>query len=143
MLRRELGDSVFKKCISQDYANYAGKNADTRDLQKVFEVVSGKNLSVFFDQLLYRNENPKLDINWKYNAKDKTIVVSIKQLKKKLFQLPLEIYVQEPVSMPKIMRRLISKVSETFIIPVKTKPVNIKFDPNTSLLFESTIKELK
>src|SRR5690606_37591424 len=44
MLRRQLGDSIFWKGIRQYYHDYAGKNADTRDVQKIFEDVSGKKL---------------------------------------------------------------------------------------------------
>jgi aminopeptidase N len=66
MLRRQLGDSVFKKSIRLYYATYAGKNAETKDLQKIFETVSGKNLEKFFRQWLYNPENLQLDFTWKY-----------------------------------------------------------------------------
>ena len=44
MLRSNLGDSVFWRSIRKYYATYSGSVADTRDLQKVFEEVSGKDL---------------------------------------------------------------------------------------------------
>ena len=34
MLRRELGDSVFKKAVRKYYETYSGKNADTKNIQK-------------------------------------------------------------------------------------------------------------
>ncbi len=103
MLRRQLGDSVFKKSIREYYATYAGKNADTKDLQKVFENVSGKNLEQFFKQWLFTGENPKLEITWKYVEKGKQLNVTVKQLQKTVFQFPLancnSDLVQEPESL--------------------------------------------
>ncbi len=145
MLRRQLGDSVFKKSIRKYYDIYAGKNADTRDLQKVFESVSGKNLETFFTQWLYKASNLLLDIRWKYNKAEKNIAVTVKQLQTSGdFQFPLEILVQESMnSIPKKMTRAISKNTETFLFPVQAKPVRFEADPMVSLLFEGTVKEIK
>ncbi|MEI9807508.1 MAG: M1 family aminopeptidase [Bacteroidota bacterium] len=61
MLRRQLGDSAFHAIIRSFYAAYAGgKNADSRDFQKVCEQVSGKDLGIFFQQWLYTPGNPPL-----------------------------------------------------------------------------------
>lgn len=144
MLRRQLGDSVFHKAIRQYYTLYAGKNADTKDLQKVFEKVSGKNLEKFFQQWLYTPENPQLDIAWKYNKKENNISVTVKQLQSRDFEFPFEILVQESfTTMPKRMIKTVSKRSETFVFPVKSKPIRVEIDPMVSLLFEGTITEVK
>ena len=47
MLRKEVGDTYFKKIIQAYYQQYKGSNADTRDFQQVAEKVSGKNLTTF------------------------------------------------------------------------------------------------
>jgi len=145
MLRRQLGDSVFKKCIRKYYETYAGKNADTRDLQKIFESVSGKSFEKFFTQWLYTAENLRLDIRWKYNKSKKNIAITVKQLQSSgNFEFPLEILIQESTtSIPKRMIRTISKNSETFLFPVQSKPIRFEIDPNVSLLFEGTVKEIK
>ena len=72
MLRSQLGDSAFWKGIRIYYARYAGKNASTEDLQKVFEEVSGGSLSQFFKQWLYTGGQPDLAVSWKYDAQKKT-----------------------------------------------------------------------
>lgn len=145
MLRRQLGDSVFQKSIRTYYERYAGKNADTRDLQKIVESVSGKNLEQFFTQWLYTPDNLRLDISWKYNKKGKNIAVTVKQLQPSgNFQFPLEILIQENmVSTPKRITRTISKNEETFLFPVQSKPIRLEIDPIVSLLFEGTVKEIK
>lgn len=147
MLRRELGDSVFKKSIRKYYATYAGKNAETKDLQKVFEIVSGKDLSQFFKQWLFTPENPKLQITWKYVEKGQQLNVTVKQLQKNLFTIPLQIAVAvgPGTSKTQIKTIQISKLIETFIIPVGRKAYLFANspDPLTSLLFEATMTEEK
>jgi aminopeptidase N len=90
MLRSELGDSVFWRSIRKYYARYAGSIADTRDLQKVFEEISGKDLKQFFDQWLYTTGQPDLEIIWSYDA-DKFINVDITQQQKNIFDFPLSL----------------------------------------------------
>ncbi len=141
MLRRQLGDSIFKKSVRLYYATYAGKNADTKDLQKVFETVSGKNLQQFFTQWLYTPENPRLKISWKYEEKKQQILLTVDQLQSQLFEFPLDIAVQSANA--RTDRLTITKKTETFKIPAKFKPLSVIADMNTSLLFEATISELK
>ena len=144
MLRRQLGDSVFHQSIRQYYAMYAGKNADTKDLQKVFEIVSGKKSDIFFEQWLHRPVNPQLSIKWKYLVKEKKIRIVTEQLQSgQPFQLPLEISIATGHSKPVIQKINISKKTETFTFPAGQKPVLIKADPFTSLLIEATVTEIK
>ena len=140
MLHRELGDSIFWKSIRSYYATYAGRNADTKDLQTIFEKVSGKNLSQFFQQWLYTAGIPRLDISWIYLPNEKKISLTLKQLQKTTFSFPLEVQLKNYTETKTIN---ISKQEETFTIPVKEKPVKLVLDPNTSLLFSGTIVEKK
>jgi len=138
MLRRQLGDSIFWKSIRNYYAAYAGKNADSKDLQHIFEKVSGKDLSNFFQQWLYSPGIPKLGISWTYLSAEKKISITIKQMQKNLFSFPLELQLKNKPSTINI-----SKQEETFVIPVQEKPAQLVLDPNTSLLFTSTVSEKK
>lgn len=144
MLRRQLGDSIFKKSIRQYYATYAGKNADTKDLQKIFETVSGKNLSTFFNQWLHTPVNPHLKITWSYDAAGKKIDITVEQLQKgKIFEMPLEMAIYAGGGKKFFQTVAIIKKTETFSIPSATKPVSIFADPNVSLLFEGYAVEVK
>lgn len=143
MLRRELGDSVFKKSIRKYYATYAGKNAETKDLQKVFESVSGKNLEKFFDQWLYSTVNPHLKVIWKYLAAGKKIQLDIEQLQTEtVFTMPLEIEIS--IDGKKIIMPLnIETKTQRFTWAAPKKPSKISLDPKTSMLFEGSVNELK
>ncbi len=144
MLRRQLGDSVFRKGIRQYYAIYAGKNAETKDLQKVFESVSGKNFEKFFSQWLFSPVNPSLKINWKYLAKEKKIKLDIQQTQNEtVFNMPLEIEMWFPSGKRIITPVNITAKVQSFLLPATEKPVHINLDPKISLLFEGTIVELK
>jgi len=139
MLHRQLGDSIFWKSVRSYYATYAGKNADTRDLQQIFEKISGKNLSGFFRQWLYTAGIPKLDLSWSYQPGEKKLSVSIKQLQKETFSFPLEVKIKNN----KATILNISKRDETFTLLMEEKPKGLVLDPNTSMLFTATVREKK
>ncbi|MGH2553264.1 MAG: M1 family metallopeptidase [Chitinophagaceae bacterium] len=145
MLRRQLGDSVFRKSIRTYYAKFAGKNADTRDLQKVFESVSGKDLDQFFTQWLYTPECPQLEIKWKYLEKEQKLSVTVKQLQQTVFQMPLQISIVTSQGMrtPRFYKIEISKAVETFLLPTGKKPHSVQPDMETSLLAEFSVSETK
>jgi aminopeptidase N len=143
MLRRQLGDSVFHKSIKSYYAAHAGKNADTKDLQKIFEKVSGKNLSVFFQQWLYTPGIPKLDVSWSYLPKEKKISITVKQLQKTSFVFPLDLQINNTSDNHLLKTINVSKQEETFFIPITQKPAKLALDPNTSLLFTGNAFEKK
>ena len=144
MLRRQLGDSIFKKSIRKYYETYAGKNADTRDLQKVFELVSGQNLEKFFTQWLYTPENPQLDIKWKYDVKLSKLMITVKQLQASVFSFPLVIRLgKKRTPAPQLLNLNISKKTETFTFPVADGVAMINADPFTSLLAEISVSEMK
>jgi len=139
MLRSELGDSVFWRSIRKYYATYAGSIADTRDLQKVFEDVSGKNLKQFFDQWLYTTGQPELEIIWSYDA-DKSLIIDIKQLQKNVFKFPLTFKINTSTG-SKNEKVFVDKTVSSFKIKQDQKPVSISVDPDTQLLMSNTIKE--
>src|SRR6187402_1196327 len=109
MLRSELGDSVFWRSIRKYYATYAGSVADTRDLQKVFENVSGKDLKQFFDQWLYTTGQPELSIQWDYHSQSKEVIVTVNQQQSAEFNFPLEISLKYATGKPETQRVYIDK----------------------------------
>ena len=143
MLRRQLGDSVFHRIIRKYYAAYAGGNADTRDFEKVCEAESGKDLHVFFDQWLYSPGEPKIDVQWSYNEKTKTVAVNVKQLQQNLFQFPLDIQLQTTSGSSQSQALNVTQQSQQFTIQVKQKPVRLLLDPNVSLLFDGSARMVK
>ncbi len=139
MLRRQLGDSIFHSIIRNYYAAYAGKNADTRDFQKICEQSSGKDLGSFFQQWLYTPGVPRLQVKWEYDTRKKIVLLTVTQLQKNIFSFPLEIEVKTAAEKPQLKTLLVTRQTQQFSIPLKGKPVKINLDPGTSLLFEGSV----
>jgi aminopeptidase N len=143
MLRRELGDSIFKKAVRKYYETYAGKNADTKDLQKIFESVSGKSLEQFFKQWLYTSVNPKLKISWKNITKEKKVAITVEQLQNKLFDIPLYLFLITGLRKNIDIKIQVSKKIETFYFPTNGPLLQLDVDYKTSLLAEISVSEIK
>jgi aminopeptidase N len=141
MLRTQLGDSAFWRSIRTYYARYAGKNASTEDLQKVFEEISGSDLGPFFRQWLYTPGQPQLELSWKYDATKKVATLTLTQMQATPFQFPLEIQVHGGAEDGVITKSLPVKEKITTInIPLLEKPSRILLDPNVKLLHEGVVK---
>lgn len=136
MLRRQLGDAMFQKCIRAYYATYAGKNADTKDLEIVFEKTSGKDLSVFFQQWLYMGGIPSLDIRWSYGN---GLSIIVKQLQEQAFQFPLAINIITASGKTISQTLQVKEATQNFTFPVKEKIRSIVLDPGMALLFEGKV----
>lgn len=67
MLRGVIGDEAFFKAVRAYYDRYKYKNAETADLQAVFEEFYGSSLEWFFDQWVYKGTGrPKYEYSWKF-----------------------------------------------------------------------------
>ena len=141
MLRSELGDSVFWRSIRKYYATYAGGIADSRDLQKVFEDVSAKNLKQFFDQWLYSPGLPQLNIEWNYDAATKSVIVDIKQVQKSPFQFPLSLKLKYSAGNSKTEKIFVNNTSTSFKIKADQKPMAVIADAEIELLANFMVKE--
>ena len=135
MLRRQLGDTIFKAGIREFYNRFAGKNAETDDLQKIFQKLSGKDLNPFFQQWLWRAGEPQLQQTWSYSKPQQQLRISIRQLQENIFHLPLDIEIAT-LSGKKIIKQVfLTKRNQTFSFTVKGKVMAVKPDPHHSLLF--------
>jgi aminopeptidase N len=144
MLRRELGDSLFKKSIRKYYETFAGKNAETNDLQRIVESVSGKNLKQFFQQWLFTSENPKLGIGWKYDAQKKQAVIAVDQQQKNIFSMPLDIKLMSSSGKEiKKIRLNITKQKEEFRFAVAEAISLVEADPDIFLLADLSVRPIK
>ena len=141
MLRSQLGDSVFWKCLQTYYATYAGKTADSDDLRRVFEAVSGKDLQRFFTQWLTKPGVPNLDMTWTYDDKKKVVSLTVKQLQDDVFSFPLTMAFVSPSGSGFFRKIQVDKKEETFSLAAPEKPATLSADPLTQLLFKGSVKE--
>ncbi len=140
MLRREIGDSLFHAGVRTYYDLYKGRNAETKDLQVVFERISGKPLETFFRQWLFRGVNPKLQISWKEDPATDGLIITIDQVQKgDPFEMALEMELHYEGNSKEVRRFDLSKISHSFLITGKGNLLKIIPDPGTSLLAEFNI----
>jgi aminopeptidase N len=103
MMRGVLGDDTFFKAVREYYERFKYKNAETQDLQAVFEEMSGQNLQWFFDQWVYEGTGrPKYEYSWKFeNFQDQpgtgaySVRLNIKQVQidRDVYKMPIKITV--------------------------------------------------
>jgi aminopeptidase N len=113
------------------YHQFQGSNAETRDFEAVAEKVSGKELTWFFDQWLYRPGIPNLDVVWIPEQR----LIRVKQLQTEAFQLSLEVsYAVENNKRVTITLPVSKKVQE---FKAEGNPINgpLLLDPQNKLLF--------
>jgi len=136
MLRNELGDELFWKCIRTYYKKFEYRNALTEDFQEVVESISGKDFDYFFKQWLYKSGQPQLKSTWDYDGK--MIKFKLTQLQKQyIFRFPLELKIINADKTSSTETISVNNAKETFLIISDKRPKNIILDPNTKLLFET------
>jgi aminopeptidase N len=141
MLRHEVGDLNFWRGIREYYSLYRNSNALTGDFVRVMEEASGKDLSVFFNQWIYKGGHPKIGGTWHYDAGSKTLNLELNQEQKDaLFRFPLEIGIGSG-PLKELKTVFLDKKMQSFKFDLPSKPAQIVLDPNTWLLFEGEIQE--
>ena len=64
MIRNHIGEHNFRKSLKVYLEKYQNRSAESLDLLKVLEEVSGREMASFFDQWIYREGHPKLEIEY-------------------------------------------------------------------------------
>ncbi|MGC4103831.1 M1 family metallopeptidase [Ferruginibacter sp.] len=135
MLRQNVGDSVFRQIIWEQYKKFAGKNASTEDLIATAEKISHKKLQPFFTQWLYKPGIPVLNCTWNYNAAKKRVTVLIEQQQTGVFNFPLEILI-ESADGKQLKTVVVQKKRTVVSFTVKKAVSAVMFDPAVKLLWQ-------
>lgn len=144
MLRGVVGTENFWKGIRIYYAKYRDSHATVRDFRRVMEEVSGKDLSTFFDQWLYKPGTLKYQGNWQFNREKNEIAIKLDQIQSdgSFFKMPLEIAVYYPgQAKPQIETVQVDAKSNLFNIKSTKEPEGVILDPNMWILMDSEFKK--
>ena len=147
MLRYNLGDEVFVKAYQHFYENNKYRKASFSDIQKSFEVVSGKDLSAFFNQWINRKGAPSFnisDIEVDKEGEKYKLEFELKQTQKEdafNIDIPVAIYLEgnnevvwERISM--------NKKEQEFEFKYSQKPLRIEIDPQFNIMRRLDRKEV-
>ncbi|MHC4324293.1 MAG: M1 family aminopeptidase [Planctomycetota bacterium] len=79
ILRTELGEEMFRKCVKTYLERHALGSVVTEDFRSVIEELTGRSYDRFFDQWIYHGRHPDLKVSYSWSEKDKLAKVSVEQ----------------------------------------------------------------
>ena len=79
MLRHILGEEPFWEGVKQYLQAYSGRVVETDDFRKVLEDVSGRSLAKFFDQWIYGQGYPKLQVKMAHAPEHGRLSLTLEQ----------------------------------------------------------------
>jgi len=135
MLRRELGDDLFRQSVRSFYEEYKFGNALTKDFRQVVQAVSGKDFTSFFFQWFHQPGHPVLSADWQYADGEIKLTITQHQLQH-IFEFPLDIEMKYDFGGSRTETFMVDAPEHTFRIRSVDKPTEIILDPETWLLFE-------
>jgi aminopeptidase N len=143
MLRHAIGEVAFQKGIKSYYAKFFNSNATTDDFRVAMEKASGKSLEGFFRQWLYQPVNPSLEAAWSYDAKQKSLNITLQQTQEGiLFELPVEIgYKTKGSDKTMLLKMKLSSKSQMQSFRVMGEPEQVELDPEGYLLSKFSISK--
>ncbi|MEL6672751.1 MAG: M1 family metallopeptidase [Bacteroidota bacterium] len=141
MLRQEVGDSLFWAGIRTYYERYQHSNAYTRDFRGVMEEVSGKSLTAFFQQWLYRPENPAMIGRWYYNEAEKKLRIRLRQTQGgRPFTFPLEVGILRAGEIVEQRTIQVSAQQTEIFFEQEVAPEAVILDPQTKVLLKGSLR---
>jgi aminopeptidase N len=139
MLRTYLGDSAFFKGLHLYLVTNKFKSAEAHQLRLALEEVSGQDLNWFFNQWYFGYGNPKVTIDYAYNASTKKIDVAIAQTQgsRHLFKIPVDIDVYAQGG--KLTHHIwITQEKEVFTFDCPSAPDLVNVDAQKVILWDKT-----
>lgn len=138
MLRAQLGEDLFRKCIQTYVERYQYKNAVTENLNAVIEELSGRSFDRFFDQWVYHAHHPELNVSYAWDEKTKLAKLTISQNQKVtdnvlLFEFPLAVRFKGK-SGTHNQTVQVKEQTQEFFFPLPEAPEIVRIDPELELL---------
>ncbi len=142
MLRDELGETVFNLGIQGLWAVQRFKVTSWQHLQKMFEMISGKNLQPFFSQWLERTGAPEITISEAKNAPADSgygLSITLNQ-SAPIYQLRVPIAIQSQEK-TEIQWLDLHQDQQTFTLTLPDKPLSVSLDPDLRLFRQLALNE--
>ncbi len=143
MLRRVAGDELFYGSLNLYCTRHRGANVITQDLQRAFEDTTGRNLDWFFDQWVYKEGHPEIEVSSSFDDKKKLLSITVKQTQKTsdmtpVFKFPVTIALMDADGREVRHRVEIKEREQVFNFMCEKLPKAVRFDPEHDVL--KTIK---
>lgn len=137
MLRSEIGDEVFWRGIRAYYAAYKNKNAATEDFQRVMQETSGRDLTQFFQQWIYRADYPILKMDWNQSSEQQPLLIQLQQVQTQAaFEFPLQIQIEYADGSKTIEQVQLKEKQQQFHFSSVKRVVQVSLDPAMRVFFD-------
>ncbi|MCP5520900.1 MAG: HEAT repeat domain-containing protein [Verrucomicrobiales bacterium] len=138
MLRSQLGEELYRRCIRTYLDRHAFGVVTTDDLNDVLEELSGRSWDAFLDQWVYHAGTPILDVTYRWDEPNKLARVSVKQTQKLsdnvlLFRFPLTLRFKGNDLLAD-REVTIRDASQDFEFPLPQAPAIFRVDPDFTVL---------
>jgi aminopeptidase N len=138
MLRSQLGDELYRRCVKTYLQRHQYGNVVTEDLRAVIEELSGRSYDQFFDQWFYHGHFPELEISYEWQELPKLAKVSVRQTQELgsnvlLFNFPLTFRFHATTGATDRVVQ-ISQKEQDFYFPLAAAPERVRMDPDCTLL---------
>lgn len=134
MLRGELGDARFWRAMARYVRDNAQRSVETIDFVRAIENETGRNLRGFFDQWVFREGHPKLEVRAVWDAKRKVVNLSIDQKQRIDDEHPVYLFDVEVGFDDRLVLVHVARSHETITVPLDSEPRLVRFDPGAFLL---------
>ena len=137
-LRYILGDDSFFRGVREYLKQFSGENAETHDLRKALERVSGESLEEYFEEFFFKAGYPEFEVEYSWDEAGSTANISVRQRqltdeRTPIFKLPCDIVFYTQKGRTK-RRVLLSSAEEKLTFELDSKPRIVEFDPEEWLL---------
>lgn len=140
MLRSQLGEDLYRRCIRTYLERHRNGIVGTDDLQDVIEELSGRSFDQFFDQWLYHGGLPELKVEHAWDPDARLAKITVRQTQKlseqvRLFRLPLPVSFTVPGAQEPLRFTMdVSKDVEDFYFTLPAQPDLVRIDPDYTVL---------
>ena len=150
-LRYIMGDAAFFRGTAEFLDRHAKGCADTDDMRKAMENVSGLQLEEFFEQAFLKPGYPEFQVEYAWDDSAKTATLRVKQEQDTsdgtpIFKLPCDIVFYVGGARKKF-RITLGSAEQSLVFSLDAKPSVVEFDPERWLLkklkFEKTFDLLE
>jgi len=155
MLRGELGEGRFWRSVARYVRDNARRSVETIDFVRAIEAATGRNLRAFFNQWVFREGHPKLEVRASWNALRKVATVTIDQKQRvddehPAYEFEIEVgFAPEAMEPPRLernelvvgerrIRTRVERAHETIAVPLDFEPRLVRVDPGAFVLADVT-----
>jgi aminopeptidase N len=143
MLRFTLGEDAFWRAIHLYLERNRGREVITADLERAIEDASGRSMSRFFEQWVYKAGHPQFSVSYSWDDEHHLAKISVQQTQEvtdltPLFTTPVEIAFmvpdasdtrrKNPKAALRAFRVMIEEAQQTFYFPLERRPLSVRFD---------------